>query len=86
MNVPEASPIPFAVVQSDTTIFDPPLYGIDVFAPGVVAIHSPIGTVITKTFPAAADGGWYPCRWVVQIRRILDTGTTVADANLVALK
>lgn len=80
------SPIPVAIVQSDTTTFNPPLAGIDVFTTGDVSILTELGVTITKTFPAVAAGGSYPYRWLVRIVKVFDTNTTVADAALVGLK
>lgn len=74
------------IVQSDTTVYDPPLLALDVFTTGDVAIVTPDGTAITKTFPTAANGGRYPHRWWIRIRQVLDTGTTVADAALLGIK
>lgn len=74
------------IVQSDTTVYDPPLLALDIFTAGDVAIVTPDGTAITKTFPAAADGGGYPYRWWIRIRQVLDTGTTVADDDLLGIK
>jgi hypothetical protein len=85
MNVQRDSPAAYAVAQSDTTIFEPALYGVDVFAPGDLVIVNSVGDTLTVTFPAVADGGYYPVRWVVQIRQILGA-TSIADANLVALR
>ena len=62
------------------------LLGLDVFTTGDVSIETLDGTTITKTFPTAANGGCYPCRWLIQIRKIFDTATTVTDANLVGLR
>jgi len=86
MNVIHDSPMPFPAVQSDSTVYDPPLYGVDIFTTGAVSIVTPQGDTITKTFPTAANGGHYPYRWIIEIRSLLDTGTTVTDANLVILK
>lgn len=74
------------IVQSDTTIYSPPLLGLEIFTPGDVAIVTPDGTAITKTFPAVADGGEYPVRWWLRIRQVMNTGTSVADAALLGLK
>lgn len=86
MNALNDSPCPIAIVQSDTTVFNPPLLGLDIFAPGDVSIKNERDTTITKTFPAiASEGVGYPFRWWVRVRQVLDTNTTVADASLVGL-
>lgn len=75
-----------AIVQSDTTVYDPPLLALEIFTTGDVSIVQPDGTTVTKTFPAAADGGAYPYRWWIRIRQVKDTGTTVADAALLGIR
>jgi len=71
-----------ALTQSDSTVYEPPLRGIDVFAPGDVSIVAPQGDTITLPFPSVANGGSYPYRYWCPIRQVRDTGTAVADADL----
>jgi hypothetical protein len=88
MNVLRDSPCAVPIVQTDvfTEVYDPPLYGIDVFAPGNLRVVLSDGSNFTKTFPTAANGGFYPYRWVAQIRRVVDTNTTISNANLIGLR
>lgn len=60
------------------------LHALDVFAPGTVVVTDTEGTQVTVEFPAVADGGCYPHRWELLIKSV-DTGTTVALADLVGL-
>lgn len=62
------------------------LLGLDVFTTGDVSIETLDGVTITKTFPTATDGGCYPHRWLIQIRKIFAAATTVADDSLVGLR
>lgn len=73
------------IVQSDTTVYNPPLKAIDILAAGDLAVIDSEGTAATITFPAVAAGGSYPHRWVCRVRQVLDTGTTLTDAQMVGL-
>lgn len=74
------------VVSSDTTVFRPPLIGIDVFTAGDLSIVDHAGTTITRTFPTQADGGSYPHRWMIRIRQVRNTDTTIVNAALLGLR
>lgn len=71
-----------AIVQSDTTVLDPPLAGLLVFTAGAVKILTEAGATLTLTFPTAANGGSYPTRLDAAITKVFDTDTAVTDANL----
>ena len=62
------------------------LRGIDVFTAGDLDFTGDNGVRLTVTFPSAANGGAYPCRYPMQIRTIHDAGTTIADSALVGLQ
>lgn len=62
------------------------LRGIDIFTNGDLSITDVAGETVTVTFPTPEDGGTYPYRWIVQIKTIHDTATTIADADLVGLR
>ena len=61
------------------------LRGIDIMEPGDVHVTDVRGVEVTATFPAVADGGTYPYRWIAQIKTIHDDGT-VPDASLIGLE
>lgn len=73
------------IVQSDTTIFNPPLKAIVVTAPGDLVIEGPDGVTVTVVCPAVASGGRYPTYVIGKVRRVL-AATTIADANLSGLR
>jgi len=73
------APTTVAIVQSDSTLISPPLRGLDIWADGDVKITDAGNRTVTRTFTA-------PFRWVVQIQKIWDTDTTVADADLDGLR
>lgn len=75
------------IVQSDTTVYDPPLLALEIYTAGDVSVvEAHTGTTITKTFPTAANGGSYPYKWEINIRSVLDTNTTVVDAALLGYR
>jgi hypothetical protein len=84
------SPSTRAVIQSDTTVFDPPLSGVYILAPGDLSYKNDQDTTLTITFadpdPAGATPGIgsYPFRFDAEIRQILDTNTTIADGDMIA--
>lgn len=87
--------VPFAVTQSDSTVFNPPLKGLMVLsapatATSTVAIKRPDGTTVSIKLPSGLpsdnEGGSYPTILPFAIRQILDTGTTLPDASMLALK
>lgn len=56
------------------------LRALDIWADGDVKITDTSGTTLTRTF--AGITGSLPFRWVLQIRQVWSTGTTVAIGNL----
>lgn len=86
MNAKLSSPKAVVVDTSggDQT-FDPLLRGVDVFAPGDLHCDGIDNEEFTVTFPAVADGGYYPARWVVQIRKIYQD-STIADSDIIGLE
>lgn len=86
MNTYNESPTSFEVVQSDSTIYEPPLYGLIVWAPGDLSYKNERGSTITRTFPAVAAGGYYPVAFITKIRQVLDTSTTLTDAQILGLR
>lgn len=76
------------IVQSDTTIYDPPLKALIITAPGVVEIENGKGDMVTFTIPAAVENlttTALPFILPGRVRRVM-AATTVADANLTGLR
>lgn len=71
----DASPAPAAIVQSDTTVLDPPLAGIRINAAGALKIRSTDGSEHTLAVLAAE---YLPGA----IDMVFATGTDIADADL----
>lgn len=74
------------ITQSDTTVYNPPLHGLYIFATGDVSIVSYEGDTITRTFPTQSNGGSYPFKFEGKIRQVLDTNTTANDADLLGYR
>lgn len=75
-----------AVVQSDSTEYKPgELKGLLILAAGNLALVDGEGTSRTIVFPAAADGGCYPFLLELDIRKVMDTNTTLTDANMMGV-
>lgn len=72
---------PVAIVQSDTTVYDPPLKGVLVTLDGTLVVEDVKSVTHSFVIPAAATGGRFPCFIAGRFRRVL-TATTQADANL----
>lgn len=64
-----------AIVQSDSTVYNPPLRGLYVMAAGNVKVLTANGVTRTWACPA---GFWIPD----YISKVFDTDTAVADVNL----
>lgn len=76
-----------AIVQSDTTVINPPLRAIEIFTTGDLSVREAgSGTIFTFTFPTVANGGLYPYVFEGNFDKVLDTGTTLADAALLGFK
>lgn len=76
-----------AIVQSDTTVINPPLRAIEIFAAGALKVREAgSGTDFTKTFPVVASGGFYPYVFEGNFDKVYDTGTAIADADLLGFK
>ncbi len=75
------------VTPDDDVVYDPPLRALEIFAgDGVLVVEEAFtNTLITKTIPAAADGGGYPYIWEVNVRRVMATNTTLV-ADIVGFK
>ena len=80
-NVDLDSPTFIDITQSDTVDTTSTLRAIDIFADGALRVTDIGGTTRTQTFTNVAP----VFRWVVQIRRVHNTGTTIADASLLGL-
>jgi hypothetical protein len=76
---------PVAIVQSDTTIYNPPLKAVLVTLNGTLAVEDVTGVTHSFVLPDAATGGQYPCIIPGRFRRVL-AATTIADANLHGLR
>lgn len=75
-----------AVVQSDTTEYAPgALKGLLILAAGTLVFVDGEGVTSTVVFPAAAAGGAYPFFFEVDIRKVMDTNTTLTDAQMLGL-
>lgn len=77
--------VPVVIVQSDTTIYNPPLKGILVTLEGTLVAEDTSDVTHTFVLPAVAAGGRYPCFIPGRFRRVL-AATTIADANLHGLR
>ena len=58
------------------------LRGIDIFSDGDLSITDIEGETVTVTIPDTA----IPFRWVVQIRTVNTSGTTIAASDLLGLR
>lgn len=74
---------PIAIVQSDTTVYDPPLRAITVSADGNLVVENATGNEVTLVVPDAASGGMFPFTWWCGEVRKVKESTTIADANLI---
>lgn len=78
---------PEAIVQSDTTVFKPPLMFLAVFAVnGTIKIQNELGQDVTFTIPSVANGGGAPFVLPGRIRKVYNTDTTIADAALIGYR
>ena len=79
-----------AIVQSDSANQSYRLGGIIVNAAGTLKVGDPLGNTFTFTFTAfVAAGGVYsvfPARLDLDIVKVFDTGTTIADADMIGLR
>jgi hypothetical protein len=64
------------ITQSDSTVYAPPLRGVLCLATGDLSIVTAGGQTVTFTVPYAGFVAPY------MVSRVLDTGTTIADASL----
>lgn len=71
------------IVQSDTTVIDPPLKGIVLLEGGALKYRDTEGNEVTKTFPAIGAGGFYPFDFAMRIDMVFDTGTALTDAQMI---
>lgn len=74
-----------AIVQSDDTIYNPPLKAIMVTLDGTLVVEGADNVTHTIVIPAAATGGSFPCYIIGRFRRVL-AATSIADANLHGLR
>lgn len=80
-----------AIVQSDSANQTYRLGGIIVNAAGTLKVGDPLGNTFTFTFtefnPAAAGAySVFPARLDLDIVKVFDTGTTIADADMIGLR
>lgn len=71
------------ITQSDTYTYEPPLCGLIVFAPGAVTFKNFRGETVLFTVGASSVE---PFTIWGQITQVMDTGTAVANANLIGLR
>lgn len=76
---------PIVIVQSDTTVYDPPLKAVLVTLNGTLVVEDVRGVQHSFVLPDAATGGQYPCIIPGRFRRVM-AATTIADANLHGLR
>lgn len=75
-----------AIVQSDSTVINPPLRAIECFVEGTLVVREAgSGTTFTFVLPAAAAGGSYPYVVEGNFDQVL-AATTIADASLFGFK
>jgi len=74
-----------AVVQSDSTIHNPPLLGLTILTEGTLKYINELGVTVTAIFPAAAAGGCYPHDFWGNIRKVFATDTTLDDIDMLAI-
>jgi hypothetical protein len=72
---------PVVIVQSDTTVYNPPLKGVLVTLDGTLVVEDVNHVTHSFVIPAAATGGRFPCFIAGRFRRVL-AATTQADASL----
>ena len=73
-----------AIVQSDTTVYDPPLKFLQVFeVGGVIKIQNTRGDDITYTIPDVASGGRAPFIIPGRIRKVYAADTDILDASMI---
>lgn len=76
-----------AIVQSDTTVISPPLRGIECFTTGTLKVREAgSGTTFALTLPAVADGGYVPYVLEMNIDKVFNTDTSIADAALLGIR
>jgi hypothetical protein len=76
-----------AIEKSDTTVINPPLRAIEVFATGTLTVREAgSGTTFAFTIPDVADGGRVPYVLEMNIDQVFDTGTSIADAALLGFR
>jgi hypothetical protein len=75
------------ITQSDTTVYDPPLKFLAVFAvDGTITIRNEKDEAVVFTIPTAAAGAGVPFLIPGRIRRVMNTGTTIANAALIGIR
>ena len=76
------------IVQSDTTVYDPPLKAVVVSAVGSLVIENGIGQEITFVVPAAVANETVTAVPFILWGRVrkVKAATTLADANLLGLR
>lgn len=78
---------PENITQSDTTVYDPPLKFLAVFAVnGVIEVKNSHGDTVTFTIPDTASGGAAPFILPGRIRQVMSTNTTIANAALIGYR
>lgn len=77
-----------AVEKSDSTIYNPPLVALTFLAGDGDVVVLPVGsdTTVTIALPAVADGGSYPFTLWGGVRKVLSTGTDLADGTILGHK
>lgn len=73
------------IVQSDSTVIDPPLKFIVISEVGTLSFKNEKDVTIDFVVPAVAAGGALPFILPGRIRKVL-AATTIADANLLGLR
>jgi hypothetical protein len=76
-----------AIVQSNTTVIDPPLRGLEIFVAGTLTVREAGSkTVFELEYPDQAAGGSYPAILIMNIDQVRDSGTDMTDAQLLGFK
>jgi hypothetical protein len=76
------------VVKSDTTVYDPPLKGLIIFfaaAADTLTIHDWEGNVKEIALPDVSIGGRYPWELPLLIRKVMATGTTIENTEMMGI-
>lgn len=71
------------ITQSDTTVIDPPYFLLVISEVGTVEYKNAKDETITLVVPTGAS---LPFTMYGRVRQVMNTNTTVADANLIGVR